>query len=130
YPPLNPRLLDLYSLVEDRLGLIHHCFDARRLHNGELGRDMCYWGDHPWREGWRTTVDPCADDDEWCHRPSPYRFLFQIPKAIELTGRVRELGAALLSAYEKGDAEYLASIRAGQERELLALGLSVRQDQW
>ena len=130
YPPLNPRLLDLYSLVEDRLGLIHHCFDARRLHNGELGRDMCYWGDNPWREGWRTTFDPCVDDDDWCHRPSPYRFLFQIPKAIELAGRVRELGAALLSAYEKGDAEYLASIRAGQERELLALGLSIRQDQW
>ena len=130
YPPLNPRLLDLYSLVEDRLGLIHHCFDARRLHNGELGRDMCYWGDNPRREGWHTTFDPCADDDDWCHRPSPYRFLFQIPKAIELAGRVRELGAALLSAYEKGDAEYLASIRAGQERELLALGLSVREDQW
>ena len=63
-------------------------------------------------------------------RPSPYRFLSQIPKAIELAGRVRELGAALLSAYEKGDAEYLASIHAEQEREMQALGIAIRQDQW
>src|SRR5208282_6778041 len=60
----------------------------------------------------------------------PYRFTFLIQKATEFAGRVRELGAALLGAYEKGDAEYLASLRAGQERELLALGLSIRQDQW
>ena len=60
----------------------------------------------------------------------PYRFLFQIQKAIELAGRVRELGAALLAAYEKGDAEYLASVHARQEREMLALGLAIRQDQW
>jgi hypothetical protein len=65
-----------------------------------------------------------------CCRPSPYRFTFQIQKAIEIAGRVRELEAALLSAYEKGDAETLASIRAGQERELQALGLTIRQDQW
>ncbi len=129
YPPLNPKLLDLYSLVADRLELIHLCIDARRLHNGRPGVDMPYFGDSPWREGWRTTFEPCAEE-ECCDRPSPYRFLFQIQKAIELAGRVRELGSALLSAYEKGDAECLASIRAGQERELLALGLTIRQDQW
>ena len=67
---------------------------------------------------------------DWCERPSPYRFLSLIQKAIELAGRVRELGAALLSAYEKGDAEYLASLRAEQEREMLALGIAIRQDQW
>ena len=75
----------------------------------------------------RTT---CADEEDWCGRPSPYRFLSQIQKAIELAGRVRELGAALLAAYEKGDAEYLASIHAEQEREMLALGIAIRQDQW
>ena len=36
----------------------------------------------------------------------------------------------MLSAFEKGDAEYLASVRAGQEREILTLGLEVRKDQW
>jgi hypothetical protein len=130
YPSLNPRLLDLYSLVEDRLGLIHRCLDARRFRNGQPGRDMYYFGDSPWRDGWRTVSEPCADDEEWCCRPSPYHFLFQVQKAIELAARVRELGAELLSAYEKGDAEYLSSLRAGQEQELLALGLTIRQDQW
>jgi hypothetical protein len=129
-PPLNPRLLDLYSLVEDRLGLIHRCLDARRYRNGRPGRDMQYFGDSPWRDGWRTAFEPCADEEEWCCRPNPYHFLFQVQKAIELASRAREHASALLSAHEKGDAEYLASLRAGQERELLALGLSIRQDQW
>ena len=51
-------------------------------------------------------------------------------KATELAGTVRELEGSLLSACEKADAEALTSIRAIHERELLALGLTVRQDQW
>jgi hypothetical protein len=127
YAALNPRLLDLYSRVEDRLELLNHCLDARRLRNSEY--DPAWFGDNPLREGWRT-VATCADEREWCHHPSPYRFTFLIQKATELAGRARELGGALLAAYEKGDAEFLASLRASQERELLALGLSIRQDQW
>src|SRR3984885_12605157 len=107
--------------------MLNHCLDARRLRNNEY--DRARFGENPLREGWRTAAT-CADEREWCHHPSPYRFTFLIQKATELAGRVRELGAALLAAYEKGDAEYLASLRAGQERELLALGLSIRQDQW
>jgi hypothetical protein len=127
YAPLNPRLLDLYSRVGDRLEMLNHCLDARRLCNND--NDLAWFGDNPLREGWRVAAT-CADEREWCHHPSPYRFTFLIQKATELAGRVRELGGALLAAYEKGDAEYLASLRAGQERELLALGLSIRQDQW
>jgi hypothetical protein len=129
-PPLNPRLMDLYSLVGDRLGLIRTCYDARRLRNGRPDCDMPYWGDDPLRDGWRMVPETCADETDWCHRSSPYRFVFQIQKAHEIVGRVRELGAALLAAYEKGDVEALASIRAGQERDMLTLGISIRQDQW
>lgn len=82
------------------------------------------------REGWRNAVEPCADATEWCHLHSPYRFDFLIQKAKELAGGLRELGSALLSALEKGDAERLAAIRAGHERDVLALGLSIRQDQF
>ena len=39
--------------------------------------DMPYFGDH---------------GDDWCDRPNPYRFTAQIPKAIELAARARELG--------------------------------------
>lgn len=130
YPPLNPRLLDLYSLIDDRLSLVRDCLDARRLRNGRLGIDRCYFGDSPFRDGWRMVPEACADKDEWCWRHSPYRFLAQMQKTLELAGKVRELGSALLSAYEKGDAERLASIRTEQERELHAMTIAIRQDQW
>jgi hypothetical protein len=130
YAPLNPRLMDVYDKVADRLALIHTCQDARRIRNGELGKDMDYFGDSPFIDGWRTVPQTCADEQEWCGRPSPYRFLFQIQKALEHAGKLRELDSALLSAYEKCDAEYLAAVHARQEREMLVLGLAVRQDQW
>ncbi len=131
YAPLNPQLMELYDRVADRLGLIRRSLDARRLRNGRPGRDMPYFGDGQAADqrGAGPCAEDCADAEDWCGRPSPYRFLSQIPKAIELAGRVRELGAALLSAYEKGDAEYLASIHAEQEREMQALGIAIRQDQ-
>ena len=43
---------------------------------------------------------------------------------------MRELSGQLLSAFEKGDAEYLAALRASQEREILSLVLNARKDQW
>ena len=130
YAPLNPRLMDLYDKTADRIALIRTCQDARRIRNGELGQDMAYFGDSPSVDGWRTAPQPCADEQEWCARPSPYRFAFQIQKAIELAGKLRELDSALLSAYERGDGEYLASVQARQGREMLVLGLAIRQDQW
>jgi hypothetical protein len=88
-PPLNPRLMDLYSLVHDRLGLIRTCYDARRLLNGRPDCDMPYWGDDPLRNGWRMVPESCVGETEWCDRSSPYRFVFQIQKAHEIVGRTR-----------------------------------------
>jgi hypothetical protein len=130
FASLNPRLLDLYAIVRDRLDSIRACLNLRRLKNGWLDCEMPYFGNSPLLEGWRTNCDPCAEEAEWCLPRSPYRFLFRIQKALELAAAVREFGSALLSAFEKGDGEYLASVRAEHERELLALGLAVRQDQW
>lgn len=132
--PLNPRLLVLYEQVRDRLALIHACLNARRLRNGRPNKDMPYWGNSPLRDSWRTTVDVCAEEEDWCHGCclpySPYRFLFLVQKAQDLANEVRNLGAALLAAFEKGDAEYLASLRATQELQLLNLALEIRQNQW
>ena len=134
YAPLNPRLMELYDLVADRLGLIRRSLDARRIRNGQPGRDMPYFGDDlavgPRGSDPGRDAGDCAEEEDWCGPASPYRFMSQIQKAIELAGRVRELGAALLTAYEKGDAEYLASIHAEQEREMQALSIAIRQDQW
>ena len=130
YPPLNPRLLYLYDRVSDRLSMIHSCLDARRLLVDERRRDQDYFGDSPLRDAWRTVPQACADDDDWCARPGPYRFLSQIQKAFEMAGRLREAGSALLAAHEKGDAEYLAALHAQQDREMQALSVEIRQDQW
>jgi Tc toxin complex TcA C-terminal TcB-binding domain len=129
-PPLNPRLMTLYCHVGDQLALIHHCIDYRRLRNGRPGLDMPYWGEDPCRRDWRGLEEVCAEESSWCHPDSPYRFLFLVQKAQEIASQVRELGAALLSAFEKGDAEYLASMRSVHETQLMDLTLRVRQNQW
>src|SRR5215472_3754737 len=47
-----------------------------------------------------------------------------------MAGEVRACGGAMLSAYEKGDAEHLAALRAAHERQMQTLMLAVRKDQW
>ena len=130
FAPLNPRLLELYDVVHDRLRLIHECLNARRLHNGVAHRDMPYFGDSPLRQGWRDALDACAEESDYCKLHSPYRFSLLIQKAQEYAARAQELGGALLGAFEKGDAEYLAALRAQHERELFTLGLDSKEDQW
>ncbi|RFS81970.1 insecticidal toxin complex protein [Actinomadura spongiicola] len=117
--PLNPRLLSLYERTGDRLALVRHDIDAHRLHRGP---------DVP-----ADPVDLCADgcDGANCHGPvGPYRFTYLVQKALDLTGEVRALGANLLAAYEKGDAEALAVLRTTHERQLAELSLRTRQFQW
>lgn len=128
--PLNPRLLDLYDMVRDQLGLIHAWMDSHRLRLARPRCDLKFFGDDPLREGWRTCHDGCAEERDWCSPHSPYRFVFLAQRAQEFAGKLRELGGALLTAYEKGDAEYLAAFRAQCEREIATLGLRMRQDQW
>ena len=127
FPPLNPRLLEIYDLVDDRLALIHATVNARRLRDD---RETPYFGDSPLREGWRGEDDACADECDWCHLPSPYRFMSLIQKAQEYAARAEQLGGSLLAAFEKGDAEFLSALRAGQELELLTIALEAKKDQW
>jgi len=127
---LNPRLLNLYDSIQDRLDLIRTCQNMARYENGKPNKDMPYFGNDPFRCGWETNMNVCADELESCLPQSPYRFQFLLQKAQEFAGEVAALGGALLSAYEKGDGEYLASLRAYHEKQLLELALSIRQDQW
>ncbi len=128
--PLNPRLLCLYCSVGDRLSLIHACMNGRRLKNGRPNLDMPYFGNSDIRECWKTPHQVCEDENDWCLPQSPYRFMVLIQKAQAIAGEVRGLGAALLSAFEKGDGEYLATMRATHERQMLNLALEIRQHQW
>lgn len=130
WAPINPRLMTLYDQLDDRLALIHDYMSHRRL--GELRRlvDGQYWDDNKVRGGWCGNESGCCDTDGSCRPCMPYRFLFRIEKAKELAEQTRELGGLLLSAFEKGDAEFLAAVRARQERELAHLNLRVREDVW
>ena len=129
-PPLNARLLNLYETVHDQLENLRACANDRRLRDAEYQSDGAWFGDDQTREGWRTSVTACEDEAEGCFPGSPYRFMLLVQKAQDYAARVQELGSALLSAYEKGDAEFLASVRANHERELMALGLDARKDAW
>lgn len=58
------------------------------------------------------------------------RFAVLAAKATEVCQEVKSLGAGLLSAIEKQDAEQLATLRASHERVMLELGEVLRYGQW
>ena len=60
----------------------------------------------------------------------PVRAPLLIQKALEIAAEVRSLGAGLLAAYEKGDAEQLALLRQAHEIELQQMTQNVRYLQW
>jgi hypothetical protein len=135
--PLNPRLLALYERCADRLALVRQRLDGQRLRTQRLRHDPPFWGDETLHDGWRETgagqsccTDGLCHPDECLCCTSPYRFTFLLPKALELAGEVRGLGAALLAAYEKGDAEALAALRAAHDRQIAELTLATRQNAW
>ncbi|TDR82725.1 neuraminidase-like domain-containing protein [Paludibacterium purpuratum] len=130
FAPLNPRLLAVYDLVADRLDLLHRCENGRRFKEGRPGCELPYFGRPCLGDGGCPVSTPCPEPWDDCCVSSPYRFDVLIGRAQELAGKVRELGGALLAAYEKGDAEYLNAMRARFEAEVAEMSLGMRQDQW
>jgi hypothetical protein len=136
-PPLNPRLMEIYRRVRDGLALVHRCQDEERLRSAAgdcrapyWGQEPCDCGDQCQRCGCSRQDEPCCDQGHGCHPQSPYRFVYLVEKAREAAAKVRELGGQLLAAFDRGDAEYLASVRARHELQLSDLTVRVRQDQW
>ncbi|MFM0007486.1 hypothetical protein PQR57_41890 [Paraburkholderia dipogonis] len=127
FSPLNPRLMEIYDRVADQIDALHHCLTKARLTEGALHVDTSYWGDESVRRGWKIAAANCLDDDGCCCPPSPYRFPFLIQRAVETGSEVRAFGAELLAAFEKGDAEFLAAMRAAHERQTLNLTEEVRR---
>jgi hypothetical protein len=138
-PPLNPRLMTLYLRTDDRLGLIREWDNRRRRRRGQLGESTSFWGGDPaqWGHDDECGCGACEHCGECgcceagrCEPGSPYRFDYLQPKALELADELRTLGAELLAAYEKGDAEFLESLRSTQQHQLQQLTLAVHKDQW
>jgi receptor-binding and translocation channel-forming TcA subunit of Tc toxin/ABC toxin-like protein len=137
--PLNPRLLALYRAAADRQAMIRRCLSGRRLRIATPRGGRPFWSDPALGHGWQETAsrcegEPCqagicADGEDLCCC-GPYRFSFLVRNALELAGEVRALGASLLSACERGDAEALAALHAAHDRQLAELMLTARQHSW
>jgi hypothetical protein len=121
--PQNEKLLGYWDTVADRLFKIRHCMNIEGI-----ARQLAIY---------EPPIDPAllvraaaAGIDigtvlSDLNAPVPaYRFTVMVQKAVELCQDVKALGAELLAALEKKDAEKLALLRSGHEVELLT---AVRQ---
>ncbi|MDP2521270.1 neuraminidase-like domain-containing protein [Neptunomonas phycophila] len=126
--PANEKLIKYWETVEDRLFKIRHCQDI----NGTARRLALF-------------APPIAPSllvqansqglnlDEvlaGLNAPAPiYRFPYLIQKANEFCNDVKSLGAAILSAIEKKDAESLSQLRSSQEIALQESITNIREKQ-
>lgn len=126
--PPNEKLLGYWDTVADRLFKIRHCMNIEGVE-----RQLALFA---------PPIDPAllvraaaAGIDlssvlTDLNAPRPhYRFNTMLQKAVELTGEVRSLGAALLAALEKRDAEKLALLRQSHAEDLLKATRTVRKRQ-
>jgi hypothetical protein len=126
--PLNDELTRLWDTIDDRLLKVRTC---RSLEGVERQLDL-----------FEPAIDPgllvsaaaaglpldAVPGGAGAGLPQ-FRFGPMLVKALELASEVRGLGAALLGALERRDAEQLALVRASQERRLLDTVRKVRLEQ-
>jgi hypothetical protein len=127
--PHNDKLLAYWDRLEDRLFKVRHCQNidgvTRNLPLFDPPIDPALLV--------RAVADGVDLSDALAGRSTPlphYRFAVLVQKANELCAELKSLGAAVLSALEKKDAERLSQLRSGQEIELLQLVTEVRQHQF
>ena len=128
FPP-NDTLLGYWDTVAQRLYQIRHCMNiAGQVQQLPLFAPPINPGDliHALEMGMDLTS---ALSDISAATPF-YRFAYMLPKALELCAEVRSLGASLLSALEKSDAEALSMLRATQETALMKAVRNVKQQQF
>lgn len=126
--PQNDQLLDLWTTVEDRLYKIRHCQD---IEGG--ARNLALFAPR---------IDPLAlvkaaaagidigSALSDLNAPLPYyRFTLMVQKANEFVNDVKGLGASLLAALEKKDAEAMAVLRQSQELAVLEAVRNIKQQQ-
>ena len=126
--PENAELLAFWDLIDDRLYKIRHCMNLA----GQVRQLPLF----------ASPIDPraliqaarsgagTAGLAAQLESPIPYyRFSALLGRAQALASAVSQLGGALLSALEKGDAEALAQIRTSQEATLLQLTTLIKEKQ-
>ncbi len=125
FPP-NTTLTGLWSTVEDRLYKIRNCMNIQGvveqlpLFSPPISPALLVAA-----EAAGVSLSSVLSNT---NAGTPfYRFTAMIRRALELCAEVRTLGAALLAALEKQDAEALALLRATQEASLLQAMQQMKQ---
>ncbi|KAJ0417375.1 hypothetical protein BJY00DRAFT_208344 [Aspergillus carlsbadensis] len=127
--PLSARLLELYDSVKDRKSHLHGLIaksskPTLSRSDGSLRLGL---------EAHAVEVSGSCPGSALSQCPETgthYRFAYLLPKALEAVEFLRGLGNSMLSAFEKGDAEYLASLRITHENQIQALSLDIKQNTW
>lgn len=126
--PRNDKLLGYWDTVADRLFKIRNCMNiegvVRQLPLFEPPIDPALLV-----QAAAAGIDLGSMLNSLNVTLSPYRFPVLIQKALELCNEVKSLGAALLSALEKRDAERLALLRSSLELQLLDSVQKVKEAQ-
>ncbi|MEO1396820.1 MAG: neuraminidase-like domain-containing protein [Cyanobacteria bacterium J06634_5] len=126
--PDNPKLLEYWDTVADRLFKIRHCLNIegvfRKLNLFEPPIDPALLVQAA-AQG--LSIGSVLND---LSTPMPnYRFNYLLQRALEVTSEVKSLGSALLSALEKKDGESLSLLRAQHDTRLQNLVMEVRKKQ-
>ena len=126
--PNNEKILTLWDTVADRLFKIRNCMNIE----GVVQQLPLF--EPPIDPGALVKATAAGLDLGAAlndlNAPLPlYRFGFMIQRALELCAEVKSLGAALLAALEKKDAEALALLRNNHELNLMDSVRSVREKQ-
>uniref|UniRef100_UPI00190EA1E6 Tc toxin subunit A-related protein n=1 Tax=Calothrix rhizosoleniae TaxID=888997 RepID=UPI00190EA1E6 len=126
--PDNPKLLEYWDTVADRLFKIRHCLNIegifRKLNLFEPPIDPALLVQAA-AQG--LSIGSVLND---LSTPMPnYRFNYLLARALEVTSEVKSLGSALLSALEKKDGESLSLLRSRHDTNIQTLMMEVREKQ-
>ncbi|MBN8586485.1 MAG: hypothetical protein J0M37_15455 [Ignavibacteria bacterium] len=124
--PENPKLLEYWEKVNDRLFKIRNCRDI----NGNIREVPLFQPPIDPALLVRATamgLDISEVLEDLATPPLNYRYSFLIQKANEFCGEVKALGGQLLSAFEKRDAEELSLIRQLHEQNILKASKNLKK---
>lgn len=123
--PFNDKISTYWNIIDERLFNLRHCRNIEGIERSLPFTDA--------------PIDPellirataaglnLGDVISGLYAPPPhYRYTILSARAAELANEVKSLGAAMLSAIEKRNAEQVAQLRSSNEIELLRLVRGVR----
>ncbi|WP_168254989.1 neuraminidase-like domain-containing protein [Rhizobium leguminosarum] len=126
--PDNAELSGYWETIEDRLFKIRHCMNIQ----GQI-RTLALFAPpidpHAFLQSFGASGQILGGAGNIAYPIANYRFTYLIGVARTMADNVQRLGAALLTALEKKDAEALAKLQVTQQAQILDLTLQVREDE-